>query len=266
MPDLGISDLTILLVEPSGVQQKIITNNLAEAGVEKLDIASSGKEAIDYLSRSTPDLVISSMYFEDMTAQELINHIRNDSENSDLPFMLISSEIRFGRLDPIRQAGVVAVLPKPFDLPALQTALRNTLHFLEPDELQLDNYDATSLRVLVVDDSATARKFIIKTLSGLGIQNFDQADDGRTAIELLTQNTDYDLIVSDYNMPEVNGKELVTYIRGNEMVSHIPVLMVTSEQNRAILNNIEQVGVSAICDKPFEQKHVTQLLANILNA
>jgi two-component system chemotaxis response regulator CheY len=262
---LKINDLTILLVEPSGTQRKIIVNNLAEAGVEKVDSVANGRQAIEYLNISEPDLVISSLYYEDMTALELLHHIRDTEQSQTIPFMLVSSEVKFGKLDPIKQAGVVAILPKPFDFNALETALKNTLHFLEPDELDLANYDATILRVLVVDDSALARKFIIKTLSGLGVQNYTQADDGKTAIEILDGNQDFDLIVSDYNMPEVDGKAFVQYVRNNELIAHIPVLMVTSEQSRAVLNNIEQVGVSAICDKPFEPDNVKQLLASIMS-
>ncbi|WP_246128614.1 response regulator [Pleionea sediminis] len=262
---LDIPDLTILLVEPSSTQRKIIMGNLANANVEKVDPVTSGREAINYLSRQAPDLVISSMYFPDMTATELVKFIRDHDNLNQTPFMLISSEISFGKIDPIKQAGVVAVLPKPFDFPALETALKNTLQFLEPEELDLENYDPTSLRVLVVDDSALARKFIIKTLTGLGISNYQEADDGKTAISLLEKNTEFDLIVSDYNMPEVDGKELVQFIRANELLAHIPVLMVTSEQSRAKLSNIEQTGVSAICDKPFEPDNVKQLLASILN-
>ncbi|NVJ49133.1 MAG: response regulator [Gammaproteobacteria bacterium] len=265
MTKLLIQDLTILLVEPSVTQQKIILTNLAEAGVEKVDCVDSGKAAIAHLKRMTPDLVISCMYFPDMTALELIHHIRAETTLSTLPFMLVSSEVRFGRIDPIKQAGVVAILPKPFDFESLNTALKNTLHFLEPDELDLLNYDPTELRVLVVDDSALARKFIIKTLAGLGIHTITEANDGKAAVGILQAGEQFDLIVSDYNMPEMDGKALVEYIRQDETIAHIPVLMVTSEQNRAVLNNIEQVGVSAICDKPFEPQNVKQLLANILN-
>jgi two-component system chemotaxis response regulator CheY len=265
MSHLSISDLTLLLVEPSSTQQKIIINNLAEAGVSNIDCVQSGAEAIRYLETTEPDLVISSMYFEDMTALELIHHIRTQSTNPTLPFMLVSSEVQFGRIDPIKQAGVVAILPKPFDFDALKIALKNTLQFLEPEEINLDMYDPAQLRVLIVDDSALARKFIIKTLQGLGVTHFTEADDGRSAIAILNQNTAFDLIVSDYNMPEIDGKELVSYIRNNELMAHIPVLMVTSEQNKAVLNNIEQVGVSAICDKPFEPEHVKALLAGILS-
>ncbi len=265
MSKLTIHDLTILLVEPSTTQQKIIVKNLSDAGVEKVDPVKSGREAINYLTKHAPDLVISSMYFEDMTALELLKYIREHGSISETPFMLISSEVSFGKLDPIKQAGVVAVLPKPFDFDALSTALKNTLTFLEPEELDLDNYDPSTLRVLVVDDSSLARKFIIKTLSGLGICDYQEADDGLSAIEILKQNNHFDLVVSDYNMPEVDGKQLVQFIRGHDLLSHIPVLMVTSEQSRAKLSNIEQTGVSAICDKPFEPAHVQQLLANILN-
>jgi two-component system chemotaxis response regulator CheY len=265
MSQLNISDLTLLLVEPSSTQQKIIINNLSAAGVGNIDCVESGEQAIKYLASTEPDLVISSMYFEDMTALELIHHIRTQSSNPGLPFMLISSEVQFGRIDPIKQAGVVAILPKPFDFDALKVALKNTLQFLEPEEINLDVYDPAQLRVLVVDDSALARKFIIKTLQGLGITHFVEADDGRSAIDILNGNSGFDLIISDYNMPEVDGKELVAYIRNNDLIAHIPVLMVTSEQNKAILNNIEQVGVSAICDKPFEPDHVKDLLTRVLS-
>ncbi|NVJ60224.1 MAG: response regulator [Gammaproteobacteria bacterium] len=265
MTKLEIADLTILLIEPSAMQQKVIIHQLSEAGVDKVDLVSSGESAIRYLENSKPDLVISSLYFEDMTALEVLNHLRSEKSNHQVPFMLVSSEIKFGRIDPIKQAGVVAILPKPFKFDSLVTALKNTLQFLEPEELDLDNYDPTTLRVLVVDDSKLARRFICKTLHGLGVNHITEADDGKSAIDILSQTHDFDLIVSDYNMPEVDGKALVEYVRSNEIIAHIPVLMVTSEQNRAVLNNIEQVGVSAICDKPFEPDNVRQLLSNILS-
>ncbi|MCO7227264.1 response regulator [Pleionea sp. CnH1-48] len=260
---LKIHDLTILLVEPSSTQRKIIINNLETAGVDKVDGVESGQRALEELEKFVPDLVISAMYFEDMDAAKLIHSMREKPELSSVPFMLVSSETRFGMIDPVRQAGVVAVLPKPFEAADLKRALDNTINFLEPDELELENYDATEIRVLVVDDSRMARKFICRTLTDMGIQHITQADGGDTAIDIL-KDSYFDLIVTDYNMPEVDGKALVEFIRSSETHLHVPVLMVTSEQSRAVLNNIEQVGVSAICDKPFESDHVKQLLMQIM--
>ena len=123
MAELQLSDLTILLIEPSSTQAKIIQQVLNDEGITKLDVITNGTEATRYLQSCQPDLVISSMYFGDMTAIELLHNIRSDSSTSDLNFMLISSETSFEMLDPIKQAGVLAVLPKPFDRTDFRTAL-----------------------------------------------------------------------------------------------------------------------------------------------
>ena len=86
---------------------------------------------------------------------------------------------------------------------------------------------------------------------------------GYVAIDLL-QNNMFDLVVTDFNMPEVNGQELTQYIREHSQQSHIPVLMVTSEANESHLANIAQSGVNALCDKPFEPETVRALLSRIM--
>ena len=74
----------------------------------------------------------------------------------------------------------------------------------------------------------------------------------------------FDLVVTDYNMPEVNGRELTQYIRVQSQQSHIPVLMVTSESSETHLANIEQDGAHALCDKPFEPQFIKKLLFQLL--
>jgi two-component system chemotaxis response regulator CheY len=114
----------------------------------------------------------------------------------------------------------------------------------------------------VVDDSKMARNFVSRVLRSLGIERLPEAADGAEAIEIIKENT-FDLVGTDYNMPEVNGKELTEYIRNESEQSHIPVLMVSSESNEAHLSNIEQSGVNAMCDKPFEPDNVRRILYNL---
>ena len=90
-----------------------------------------------------------------------------------------------------------------------------------------------------------------------------EAVDGQQAINLLQDNM-FDLIVTDYNMPEVDGRELTRYVREQSQQSHLPILMVTSESNDTHLANIEQDGVNALCDKPFEPQLVKQILFKLL--
>ncbi len=261
---LEIRDLAILLIEPSGTQLKLIQKHLKADGVDKITGFSSGEEALVEMRRFEPDLVISSMYLPDMTAIDLVTSMRNDENLDHIPFMLISSETRFELTDPIRQAGVVAILPKPFNHDDLSRALRASLEYIEPDQITLENYDVEDLEVLVVDDSTTARRHIARILNNLGIENLTLAEDGKDAISKLSQH-DFDLIVTDLNMPEMDGQELVEYIRNDMGNTFTPILMVTSEDDEARLANVQQAGVSAIFDKPFDPASIKDILYRILD-
>ncbi len=262
---LNISELSILLVEPSPTQLKVIINHLKKEGVNSIEGVTTGTEALASISAYPPDLIMSSLYLPDMTATELVTEIKQSEINNNIPFMLISSMSDFKTLDPIRQAGVVAILPKPFNHTDLKRALNATVEFIDPEELDLEHYNIETLRVLVVDDSLMARKHIIRVLNNMGITHITTANDGKQGIDIFAANeNNFDLIVTDYNMPIMDGEELIQFIRKDMGNTFIPILMVTSEQNELRLNNAEQSGVSAICDKPFEPQTVKEMLFNIM--
>lgn len=260
----AISDLSFLLVEPSDTQRKIIVKALQEAGIKQIECVNSIQETMDTLSSFPPDLVISSMYLPDGSANDLIDRIRTNKETEDQCFMLISSERNKEHLEHLRQSGVLAILPKPFSLKDLQRAIHATLDLIIEEEIDLEMFDPRTLRVLVTDDSLMARKHISKTLSTMGIEDIEFAENGRAAIEILNQN-EFDLIITDYNMPEMDGKELTDTIRQTPEWAHLPILMVSSNSEDSQLANIAQEGVDAICGKPFEPSVVRKLLAQILN-
>ncbi len=263
MAGIAVSDLSVLLVEPSSTQQKFLLHHLQQAGIRRLDAVDSGQAALAWLGQHGLDLLISSFYLPDMTATELLHQIRTDPRHHNLPFMLVSSETSFRVLDPIRQAGVVAILPKPFTADDITRALKATLHYVEPDELHLASYDTKALRVLVVDDSAMARKHIQRVLRDMGMENITMAENGREGIEKFAAGT-FDLVVTDYNMPEMDGQQLVAAIRNRTDGAYVPILMVTSEQDSARLDAVTQAGVSALCDKPFEPETVRSMLQSVL--
>ncbi len=259
---LQIQDLTVLLIEPSVPQRKIIEQVLASEGITKLDTLSNGQQVIEYLDTCQPDLVISAMYFDDMTAIELLQSIRSQQHSQDINFMLISSETSFAMIDPIKQAGVLAVLPKPFDRRDFRTALNSARDTLEVSNLQLENLDLDNLKGLIVDDSKTARRHIAKLLSACGIEDCLQAENGREAIEMLHREN-IDFIITDYNMPEMNGKELTEYLMKSEF-SYLPVLMLTSEPDNSRLSAIRQAGVCALFDKTIDPATLKSTLGSAL--
>jgi len=263
MFELNLEDLMVLIVEPSKSQRHVLRRYLSEQGIARVDEAASGEHALVQLRERPYQLVISAMYLSDMTATELITTLRDSEDQNEIPFMLVSSEERSSLLDPIRQAGVIAMLSKPYDDAGLRRALLNTLQFLNPDALESDFVDITALRVLVVDDVAYARKHISLVLKSLGIENITEAKEGTEAVAELCVN-DYDLIVTDYNMPNMDGRELVEWIRNERADKDTPILMVTSERNESRLQQISQSGVSAVCDKPFHADTVKQLVSQAL--
>ncbi len=247
---LSLKQLDILLVEPSSTQRRIIEDYLQQLGAEGLHWADSAAQAFVQMRNRPPDLVISAMHLPDTTGTELVQQMRNDSALLDVAFMLISSETSIHYLEPLRQAGVIAILPKPFSLDQLRKSLLATLDYLQPDPLQLKQFSPDELRVLIVDDSFTSRRIVRQMLERMGIEHFVEAENGQQAIELIEKEF-FDLIVTDYNMPEMDGQELSRFIRNQSTQQSVPVLMVTSETDRSRLAGIAQSGVSAVFDKPF---------------
>lgn len=258
-----IAELAITVVEPSSTQWKVIERHLQSLNVTHLDRFEQGSQALHDMRNFQPDLIISAMHLPDMTGTELVQHMRNDQALEDIPFMLVSSEESDYFLEPLKQAGVIAILPKPFEASALKRALYSTLSYIEPDEDALADLDIDNLEVLVVDDSSTARKHITRVLNGLGMHNITQAINGREAANLMEQKM-FDFLVTDYNMPEMDGKELARHVRENSMQRSIPILMVTSEASASHLAGVKHSGVSALCDKPFEPAEVKQLIQKLL--
>ena len=260
---MHLGNLSILLVEPSLTQRHIVEQLCEEVGIAHIETANTGRDALAEMRRERPDVVISSLYLPDMTGTDLVFEMRDDEELLEIAFMLISSETRLTMLDPIRQSGAVAILPKPFSANDLQAAFNATLDYLETPEFELEDIDTEMLKILIVDDSSMSRKHLRRLLEAVGIDNIQEAQDGAEAADLINQHF-FDLVISDYNMPHMNGQELLDFIRQQSGQPGLPVLMVTSESSQSRLAAVQQSGVSAICDKPFSSDTIYQLLQQTL--
>lgn len=260
----AFGNLVVFLVEPSAAQAKFIATQLKALGIEMVRGYDSGTAALQAMGESRPDLVISALYLPDMSGTDLVGAMRGHPDLEQIAFILISSETRPQALEPVRQLGVCGILPKPFTAAQLDTALATTLDFLGRDDELSGEINGEDLCVLLVDDSPSARRFTRRVLENLGIEKFYEAENGRAAVDILAA-TMVDLVVTDYNMPEMDGQALVEYIRKQSWQNSVPVLMVTSEANAGRLAAVQEAGVSGICDKPFEPAVIKRLLLGLLN-
>lgn len=263
--DHHLSELYVVLVEPSKSQSKIIIQQFEALGIHQYKHCKTGKSALDTIVDDIPDLVLSALHLEDMTGRDLVLKMRALSSTEATPFILISTTTSFKELDPIKQAGASAVLQKPFTVKDLKRAVINTMDWENPDQIELEDLDPENLEILVVDDSRLARKMISRTLNKMGIEKITEAADGAEAKPLI-QDKIFDLIVTDFNMPEVDGHELLRFIRNESNQSSVPVLMVTTEGDASKLAAVQNDGVSAIVDKPFEVAEVKRLIESSLTS
>lgn len=121
-----------------------------------------------------------------------------------------------------------------------------------------------NLRFLVVDDSSTMRRIIINTLSRLDYNNILEAENGIQGWELLNQHTDINMLITDWNMPEMNGLELVKKVRSDSRFNDLPIIMVTTEGGKAEVITALKAGVNNYIVKPFTPQVLKDKLSAVL--
>ncbi|MFT5520514.1 MAG: two-component system chemotaxis response regulator CheY [Enterobacterales bacterium] len=113
-------------------------------------------------------------------------------------------------------------------------------------EVKLD----PNMKILIVDDFSTMRRIIKNLLRDLGFTNTAEADDGITALPML-QGGNFDFLVTDWNMPGMEGIELLKRVRADENLKSLPVLLVTAEAKKEQIVEAAQAGVNGYIVKPF---------------
>jgi len=122
----------------------------------------------------------------------------------------------------------------------------------------------SAIRFLVVDDFSTMRRIIKNFLNELGYNNIAEADDGKTALPVL-KTGEVDFLITDWNMPGMQGLELLRLVRGDPATKKLPVLMVTAEAKREQIVEAAQAGVNGYVVKPFTAATLKEKIDKILS-
>lgn len=120
------------------------------------------------------------------------------------------------------------------------------------------------VKILVVDDSSTMRRIIKNTLQRLGHQDILEAEHGVEAWQILGQNSDIAVLITDWNMPEMNGLELVKKVRAEQKYIDMPIIMVTTEGGKAEVITALKAGVNNYIVKPFTPQVLKEKLEDVL--
>jgi len=119
-----------------------------------------------------------------------------------------------------------------------------------------------NLRFLVVDDFSTMRRIVRNLLKELGFANVEEAEDGAVALQML-KGGGFDFVVSDWNMPNMDGLQLLQAIRADAALKKLPVLMVTAEAKKENIVAAAQAGASGYVVKPFTAATLDEKLSKV---
>jgi len=120
-------------------------------------------------------------------------------------------------------------------------------------------------RILIVEDSGTMRSMIASTLEDLGFPvKIVEAENGFEALRLLPRQR-FDLVVTDINMPDINGLELVSFLKGNEVYRQIPLVIVSTESSERDREKGLRLGADAYLVKPFASEDLRQVVSGLLS-
>ena len=121
----------------------------------------------------------------------------------------------------------------------------------------------SDLKFLIVDDFSTMRRIVRGLLKEMGCNNCEEAEDGSHALNMLKQQR-FDFVVSDINMPNMNGFDLLKAVKAEETLKHIPVLMVTAEARKEDIVRAAQEGAAGYIVKPFTKATLEEKVQKIM--
>lgn len=122
--------------------------------------------------------------------------------------------------------------------------------------------DPSKIKLLVVDDFSTMRRIVRNLLKELGFTNVDEAEDGAVALQKL-KGGGFDFVVTDWNMPNMDGLTLLQSVRADPALKHLPVLMITAEAKKENIIAAAQAGASGYIVKPFTAATLNEKLTKI---
>lgn len=122
-----------------------------------------------------------------------------------------------------------------------------------------------AFNVLIADDSGTMRQVIKKVvkMSGVAVGTFFEAENGQKALQVL-ENEWIDVILSDINMPEMDGMEFLRQVKAHEVYKTIPVIFITTEASEARMEEAKALGVAGYVKKPFQPETIKEKLYEVL--
>ncbi len=280
-PELPALDIImgkhILIVDDNQTNREVLKDALSCWGAEVIE-AGSARSAMSYLNQAKhrPDVMILDMQMPEMDGATLGKTLSEDSRFESIPKIMMTSVSHHRESTFFEEHGFSAYFPKPVSLMALSKALAIVLEqsehqdnsFLTPNKIeQYEPARVEGKRILLVEDNEINQVVAEGIISALGYQ-LDIAENGLVALSKMNDpQVDYDLVLMDCQMPEMDGYETTIEIRNRESLAHcrdVPIIAMTANAMKGDKEKCLGVGMNDYIAKPIEPEEVEEVLGRWL--
>ncbi|HAS83704.1 MAG TPA: hypothetical protein DCS43_13790 [Verrucomicrobia bacterium] len=255
----------VFVIEHSVFISSQIKGVLENAGVEVKSSQSPGKALLEIVHWH-PDAIISSVDIGEITGFDLCLILKMMPDHAGIPFIILSSNESEQIRSQMASVGADYYIPKDSRIAInAYNTICDALHEADSSALAVPGKSIKHRgdHVLVVDDSAVMRRIICNILASLGVTKIVQAEHGEDVLKRLDEQV-YGMVLTDWNMPIMNGLELTQAIRRRADTHKLPVIMITTEGAESERKAAEAAGVNELIPKPFARDHFRQVLQTFL--
>lgn len=245
---------TILLVDDSSVIHSFVEETLANTG-HRLLHANDGLEGLTVARKTRPDLVISDIDMPNLDGYEMCRRLRKEPATQAVPILILSARGKGVDIDRGFDVGANDFLSKPVSENELLSRIEQVIWSSEPAERRRE-------KILVVDDVEAHRTVVVQALAQQGFQVMT-AGDGAEAL-VVADRTPPDLVITDSEMPEMNGRDLTRELKARERLKDVPVIMLTAADSPLNRLKGKHAGVSAYLTKPFVPDKVVVIAEKLI--
>lgn len=250
---------TILIVDDNDMNRDLLARRLAQAYYDVIDVGS-GKEALDIAANRKIDLVLLDILMPDIDGYEVLEKLKENPGTKMVPVIMLTAVHEMDSVVRCFELGADDYLTKPYNIPFVRSRIASCLRGKANIGAE---QNAASARLLVVDDNNVNRDILQRRLEREGYI-VDTAENGRCALEEIDKQ-DYDLILLDILMPEMDGYDVLRALKESERHKNIPVIMLTAVHESESVRSCIDMGAADYLLKPYNTMLLKARIASVLN-
>ena len=251
---------TVLVVDDCVMTRVTVTEVLKAAGCETILEASDGLEALEILKTTPLHIVISDWNMPNLNGIDFLRQARGNLKVLDTRFIMLTGESDAAKVKEAIAYGFDSYITKPIDAEILQHRVE---YVLSEMHMNFATYLADA-SVLLVEDSRAIRSVMINLMSNIGLQSVHTLENAQDAVAYLESGQTPDVVISDWNLPQMNGLEFLAWMRDRKATQHVPFMMISSEKKPERVQEALSKGVDEYLIKPFHQEEIARKMVRAL--